>query len=196
MISAQLKEQTKQAHQSLEKVIIQQIKKIHSEEEYKNLLKLFYGFYQPMENHVDKFINNSNMPDYTERRKAENILHDIKEISGDTDLPICNDIPVIDSTAKALGVMYVLEGSTLGGSIIARMLNKQAAIPYQQLSFFMSYNDNSMAMWKEFTDAINKYAEENNDSDQIIISAKTTFEKFEKWAANFYNLQPLACLSL
>lgn len=189
MISLQLKEQTKQAHQSLEKVIIQQIKKIHTEKEYQQLLKLFYGFYQPLEHHIDQFIDDNNLPGYTKRRKAESILIDLKEIHGNTDLSLCDDLPLVDSVGKALGAMYVLEGATLGGSIIAKMLNGQASIPYEQLSFFMSYKDNSMTMWKEFTNILNSYAEKENVGREMIVSAKTTFEKFENWALAFYQQQ-------
>jgi heme oxygenase len=35
-------------------------------------------------------------------------------------LPMCAQLPVIDSSAACLGVLYVLEGATLGGQILRR----------------------------------------------------------------------------
>ena len=193
MFSAILKEATKPAHQSLEKIIIQQIRSIRTPADYKKLLQFFYSYYQPLEQLLEPFFRESNViPQFAERRKAAAILHDIQEIpTVSSMIDECPDLPVIRSLADALGVQYVLEGSTLGGAFIAKMLYQQAAIPENQLQFFIGYAEKSSAMWQAFTDALNVYVDKNGNEDSIIKAATECFQKFERWAKNIYAVAPL-----
>lgn len=188
MFSDTLKEETKQAHQSLEKIIVQRIKAIRSPEEYKKLLQFFYSYFQPVEQLIDPFLNTDIVPDFTERRKASAILQDIRAIGGsESKQANSNYLPSIQNTADALGALYVLEGSTLGGAFIAKMLYQQAAVPDEQLHFFKGYGEKGMVMWKDFVTAINHFVEKNGKEAEVINAAKDTFKQFEHFANAVYN---------
>jgi heme oxygenase len=185
MLSEKIKEETKQAHQSLEKIIVGHIKSVQSAEDYKTLLQLLYSYYFPLEILLDEWLNDGLVPFYSQRRKAESILHDINAVP-DKHSPatLCTDLPPVNNIAAAFGALYVLEGSTLGGTYIAKMLSKQAGIPAMQLTFFNGYAGKSMEMWNAFITALNHYAETSGAGAEIMQSAKNTFEKFEQWTVN------------
>jgi len=87
----------------------------------------------------------------------------------------------IDSISRAIGVLYVIEGSTLGGQIIASMLKKQIpSLNNNELSYFLSYGEKTMSMWSSFKnnyDIILSTIDENS----VVEGAKETFEKLEMW---------------
>lgn len=186
MVSAQVKEQTKSAHQSLEKIIIRQIKRIGTIDEYSKLLSMFYGYYAPLEKMLSAFLNDDLIPFYSKRRNAAALAKDLNNSGAETAaVEICDDLPMIDNIASALGVMYVLEGSTLGGVHIAKMLEAQLSLSGNQLTFFKGYGDNNKTMWMAFTEALDGYGKEA-DKIEIITAAQETFEKFSNWASAVY----------
>jgi heme oxygenase len=54
------------------------------------------------------------------------------------------------STAAALGSLYVMEGSTLGGQVISRALAEAPWLPPGGLTYFNPYGDRTGAMWRSF----------------------------------------------
>ncbi|MBN8788578.1 MAG: biliverdin-producing heme oxygenase [Terrimonas sp.] len=185
MVAAKLKEKTKQAHLSLEKKMVGYIKKVASGKDYEKLLRLFYGYYAPLEPLLNKYINNNIVPAYNQRRKSDTILKDINTISsGAINFRKCGNLPQVNDVIEALGVLYVMEGSTMGGTIIAKMLNKQAAIPPESLTFFNGYGEDNLPMWQSFIAAVNERAA--NNEEKIVKSANDTFSKMEEWCDKFY----------
>ncbi|MCC6289871.1 MAG: biliverdin-producing heme oxygenase [Chitinophagaceae bacterium] len=185
MVAAQLKEKTKQAHISLEKKMVGYIKKVESPKDYEKLLRLFYGYYTPLEPLLNKYISNDIVPSYSDRRKSNAILKDINTISaGASNFKKCDNLPQVNDVIQALGVLYVMEGSTMGGTIIAKMLNKQANIQPTSLTFFNGYGEQNIPMWQSFIKAVNKRAA--NDGDKIVKAANDTFSKMEEWCDKFY----------
>ena len=186
-LAEKIKIQTRAAHQALEKLIVGKIKSIRSLKDYEQLLKMFYGFYQPVESKTDAYINPSVIPDYGLRRKSEHILKDLSALRGqpveEVDLATA-EISFIKSAPAALGAMYVLEGSTLGGTIIADMLTRYANVPAASLSFFKAYGAENQTMWLKFVERLNSYGETNDDA-AIIEGAVQTFEQFKIWAKTF-----------
>ncbi|MGN6495129.1 MAG: biliverdin-producing heme oxygenase [Agriterribacter sp.] len=186
-LTEKIKIQTRAAHQALEKLIVAKIKSIRSLKDYEQLLKMFYGFYQPVESKTDAYINPSVIPDYSLRRKSENILKDLSVLSGQPAeelLLATAEISFIKSEPAALGAMYVLEGSTLGGIIIADMLTRYAKAPAASLSFFKAYKEENQTMWLKFVERLNLYGA-SNDHTVVVNAAAHTFEQFKTWAEEF-----------
>ena len=77
--------------------------------------------------------------------------------------------------------MYVLEGSTLGGAIIARHVERELGLQVDTgCAFFRSYGRNVGRMWKEFGARL--LAVSGPETDEIIIaSANRTFEGLRTW---------------
>lgn len=181
-LSSVLKENTKEAHQALEAVIVKQIKGIRSREEYERLLHKFYGYHFPLEQQFDLYFDDNTIPYYSERRRADLILKDLANLGNSPAMiPLAGDIPGIDSIAKALGAFYVLEGSTNGGSIVAGMLIKYAGLTPETTSFFYAYGDDRKNMWPSFKEKLDSYPADDHFREQVIGSANETFSKFKDW---------------
>ncbi|QQL49758.1 biliverdin-producing heme oxygenase [Mucilaginibacter ginkgonis] len=179
MLSDNLKEQTLANHQQLEKLLVGKIKSVATEQDYINLLQLFYGYFGGLEKVIDQYIGKDQLPDYNHRRKTDAIADDIASLGG---TPVQEatgaDLPLIDDTAKAFGALYVIEGSTLGGSIISKMISSKLGLQ-NGLSFFNGYGEASHKMWGIFKAALNNLPE--NDGQEIIRSANDTFAGFDAW---------------
>ena len=181
-LSSALKEETKEAHQALEAVIVKQIKGIRNREEYERLLHKFYGYHFPLEQQFDQYFDNESIPHYTERRRADLILKDLANLgNNNVMIPLAGDIPSVDSTAKALGAFYVLEGSTNGGTIVAGMLIKYAGLTPETTSFFYAYGDDKKYMWPSFKEKLDSYPADEQFRSQVIEAANETFLKFKEW---------------
>lgn len=187
MFIKELRSSTMSAHQALDKMLIPCIKSIETPVQYGDLLKCFYGYFSRVEEQLSLFLSNYDIPKYDERRKAHVIVQELESIG----LPFSSglaDIPQIDTKAKAMGAMYVSEGSTLGGKIIAKIIGGNLGIDPAQLRFFNYYGDNTEAMWKGFSDALNDYADsiDQPGRDEMIQAAIDTFHYFKNWIERTY----------
>ncbi|GAB3515673.1 biliverdin-producing heme oxygenase [Emticicia fontis] len=80
------------------------------------------------------------------------------------------------STGYALGCMYVMEGSTLGGKVILKHIAKTLGfIPKQGGSYFGGYGDETGHYWKTFLHTLQEYSANHDSDEEIIAGAKDTF---------------------
>lgn len=176
-----VKEKTKRHHQSVEKVLVKELKELKSLDEYAGLLKRLYEFYVPIENDLHNLISNDVVKDISKRKHNSRLLQDIQSIDKHFNKTPNTRHLQIDNLSYALGVMYVIEGSTMGGQIISKMLEKNLPINDKDVtSYFNSYGDNSLEMWGNFkTQVLNAKSKVN--SEEMINGAKATFTALEKW---------------
>ena len=181
----ELRQETEQAHRALEKDLVGKIKAVHSRADYENLLRMMYGFYAAMEKHMQPFLSDKPGLDFAHRRKADWLVRDIETVGSSAALSCCDVLPPINSASSALGAMYVLEGSTLGGQIIAKMLKQQLRVEGNSgLSFFLSYGTETTTMWERFKAELSKPFNALEQSE-IIRTAKDTFIKFRTWIEQY-----------
>ena len=177
----ELRQQTEQAHRALEKDLVGRIKGVRSSADYESLLRLMYGFYAALEVQLQPFLMHEPGIDFLNRRKAAWLVKDIETIGSAEDLSCCEVLPEINSPSSALGAMYVLEGSTLGGQIIAKMLRQQLRVDDDRgLSFFLSYGADTTAMWERFKAHLSQPFDRQEQSE-IIRTANDTFITFRNW---------------
>jgi heme oxygenase len=181
MLHERLKTETAASHKDTEKTLHFE-KTISSKESYLKLLKGFYGFYQPVEKELLKFKSEFEalglhiLP----RLKESLLLQDMKTL-GLTDpskLEVCYALPGIQTLASAMGVLYVLEGSTMGGQIISKKL-KEAHILETEKSFHNPYGKETMPMWMGFKAGLDKINAQ--DEDEVVKAAKETFTRLGAW---------------
>lgn len=181
----QLKSETKEAHQLLEKLLIPYIKRTNTTEAYTRLLKMFYGYMKPVEDLIDEYVAKEKIPFYNNRRKAQSLLHDLEYWAHIDQPPLADDLPEITNHYQALGAMYVFEGSTLGGTIINKILmenlNKHCS---EGFSFYNGYGDRTREMWALFTEAVNTTHPDATERQEIVMAANDTFTKFKNWASD------------
>ena len=179
MLADELKEQTRVVHADLEKKLLTHIQEVNDAERYTRLLVLMYGYYAAVEEQLDSF--SESLPDYPTRRKSQTILDDLDKLDYPRkQIARCADVPAINSLPSALGAMYVLDGSTLGGKIISKMLLKQVPSLEGSTKFFQGYTDDSMLMWQKFKEHLHNTVDEP-EFPETHQAAKETFVKFKKW---------------
>ncbi|MBD1393659.1 biliverdin-producing heme oxygenase [Mucilaginibacter glaciei] len=182
MLSDKLKEQTKSNHQQLEKVLVGKLRSIRSKEEYAALLKLFYSYFGGLETEINKVIDPTLLPDSTERRKTQSLADDLEFLGSTTPEKATGDsLPTLHSHLQALGALYVIEGSTLGGKIISKMMQQHLGLNGGGLSFFTSYGDRTEQMWDTFKETLNYQATNPEQEAVVIAAANQTFLKFGDW---------------
>lgn len=185
MIATRLKQATHAAHQSLEGMMIPAMKQIHHRQGYAQLLHLFYGYYAPLECLLEPFVGKY-LPDITTRRKASLILDDLDALGeGNAAIPQTTVLPNITNAAQAMGALYVLEGSTLGGTHIAQLLQKQLGSD-TGLSFFRGYGGETGSKWKTFLEALNAFPANETQEAELVAAANETFNTLKHWTALHY----------
>lgn len=75
----------------------------------------------PVEAALDAYGVEALLPDWPERRRAGALIADLGELSRALPEPLPLP-PFVDDDAAALGIVYVLEGSRLGGSLLNRSI--------------------------------------------------------------------------
>ncbi|RYG00257.1 MAG: biliverdin-producing heme oxygenase [Chitinophagaceae bacterium] len=182
MFSEELKKNTAVAHLELERKMIPLLKQISSKEDYVELLDFLYGYYQPLESKIKPFVTGINFHQHT-----PNIEKDIIELEPTHIFSgrVAEDVPDFNSAEKALGALYVLEGSTLGGQIISKMLAKQiTGSSVNSFSFYNPYGDETHQKWSEFK----KLLDANYSAEQrelITQGANETFSTLHKWMLSY-----------
>ena len=103
------------------------------------------------------------------------------DFAGQWPLSLNQDL-VLENDACAMGVMYVVEGSTLGGKVISQRLAQHAwLIPAKHLRFFNSYGARRGKMWRDFCDALeNFHQNEVTAGPAIVDGALLAFNYFEQ----------------
>jgi heme oxygenase len=185
---ALLKSETRPQHQSVESRIDFQ-ERIRDIASYRGLLEVFLGFFEPLESAVRRVRGlDEVLPDLQVRMRAGLLKQDLVELGCSpaqlAELPRCTELPVLTGLAQALGCLDVVEGSTLGGQILARELRPLGTEAERASSFFLSGGDDVGARWKRFADAAEAYAVRfPAHTGEISRSAKRTFDCMENWIA-------------
>ena len=144
-----------------------------------HFLAKMYGFLAPYETalqeHAAGFSPAWEVP---ERMRAHLILEDLAQAEGSPGLPLCPALPPLRTRPQLLGAMYVVEGSTLGGQVITRQL-AQAGIPLR--AYFTGYGAQTGPRWKVFCQLLTEAAPAGPDQDEIVASARLTFQRLDQW---------------
>lgn len=183
-----LKSETQEYHERLEKNLPVMDENL-TLSAYKVILEKFYGFYMPVELTLSTIQTRFRLiNDFHVRLKFPLLLKDLEILSSigfdPKQLPVCAELPEIPSWPQALGVMYVLEGSTLGGRIISKHIgNKLFLTPASGLAFFHGYGEQTGHMWKSFGELLIKHSNSPEIERMIIRAACETFVMLDNWLA-------------
>ncbi len=90
----------------------------------------------------------------------------------------------LKSYSEAWGAFYVLEGSSLGGAVIHKSLQKRRW-PESILSFYGFYGAKTGVLWKEFREVFKDEEEKNQlDYQEVLEGASKAYEVFLSTARN------------
>jgi heme oxygenase len=114
------------------------------------------------------------------RRKTHFLEQDLQSLSSNHPLERRIEIPPImtPNFMSSLGVMYVLEGSTLGGMLIAQHLLEKT---HFSTAYYGCYGQRTAQMWREFMAAVEQFsAQEAYDEAFVVACARKMFSQIHQ----------------
>lgn len=169
MISDRLKTETRYLHDLTEDKF--NSKKIFdstfSLEDYRKLLLYNYHLICNFENAVFSSIPEDAAHNIRlENRRKLNLIETDLENLGIT-IPRPEISVKVNSEAESWGIFYVMEGSTLGGNMIAKQLAKNIAFKDLTFNYFRCYGENTGSYWKSFKEVMDHEIEPEQYEDCI-----------------------------
>lgn len=185
MLSALLKTRTRDHHDRAEASPAMQavVSPDLTRAGYRDHLARLLAFYGPTEAALARVDGlREALPDLDDRLvKAAWLREDLDRLGDAPDLPAA---PAPAWTApEALGALYVIEGSTLGGRIIARELERSVGVtPDAGGRFYASYGDARGPMWTAFKEALDRLGDARPEAvDDVVRAAGDTFDVLRTW---------------
>ena len=182
MLSQRLRHETRLVHDAIERDL-ERLRMHVSLEQYRLLVPRFFGFCVEWEPRVAKVIADEEF--FGPRRKLHLLRKDLEALGYDgpaiAALPRCSSLPPLGNLAEAMGSLYVLEGSTLGGQVISRRLERSLGLSGGLgYAFFRSYGREVNAMWRDFGERLAGVSSPLTE-DASVQSAQVTFTRLHAW---------------
>lgn len=171
-----LKEETRVLHEQIEEQNLAKQIMDHSidVETYKLLLLQNYIAYRETETEIKKFL-----PAYTGKKHLQ-LKQDLEQLQVPTEIPLENAIFECHSTAEALGAAYVVEGSALGGLLLAKNIKKCTALANIDRHYFFNGEKANLQDWNSFKEELEGHNFSKAEEQEAIEKAKDTFRFFER----------------
>lgn len=156
-------------------------------DQYIAYLKKFYGFLKPLEDQAVKlpFWEKTGL-DIAVRGKANLLEQDLMDLGLSREhieqIPLCDQLPDISTSAGLFGYLYVIEGSTNGGQIMTKRLSQFLPIDADHgLQYFNAYGTETRTRWSEFMQMLQKSINTQQDHDIMVDTASETFRLLDHW---------------
>lgn len=177
-----MRESTWPIHQRLDRRL-SAARRFARREDYRAHLAALWGIHAAVERGWDAVAWTDVLDDIDERRKLPLLEADLHRLGGTcAELPICPDLPSGSDPSTALGVLYVLEGSTLGGRHLLAVVGRTLALgPDNGASYLASYGERVDAMWSRFGHAAEAYCADHERRTRAVESAVSAFAAMERW---------------
>ena len=180
-ILERLRTETRAAHEAIERDLDWETR-VATRDDYRGLLARFWGFHVVLEPALARALRD---PDFFDpRRRLDHLAADLRFLGLDD--------PAIDALPRApidpprgrdaaLGALYVLEGSTLGGQVIAKHIARQLGLTAEGgCRYYAAHGRETGAMWKGFRQRLADQAA-GGDPAAIVSSATLTFDAMRLW---------------
>ncbi|WP_158915861.1 biliverdin-producing heme oxygenase [Caulobacter sp. S45] len=150
---------------------------------FARLLERFWGFHVVWEATVGRHGDLAAL--MTSRSRLVHLKRDLQALGLSAHeiarLPQCAAAADLSHTVEAaIGSLYVMEGSTLGGRLIGRALQGRPWLPEAGLTYFDPYRTETGTMWRAFQDHV-RSASSDADQPAIEAGATQTFELLRGW---------------
>ena len=151
------------------------------------VLARMHGFWVAAEAGLDvwaaRFPDDARAVSWERRRRADLFAADLAALGA----PAADsgpDLPAPGGTDEALGRLYVLEGSTLGGAFIDRHLAALPAFSGLRLRAFSPYGARTGAMWHAFRSVTRARVAAGGDPATMVAAARQTFGALARWCGS------------
>lgn len=153
---------------------------------FERLMQAYYGFYRPLEAALQDCTSAPTDFDLNARMKTPTLRSDLQALGMPghalDSLPVCRELPIIDSGAAYLGVLYVLEGATLGGQILRREIAARLDLGAENGAAFLDiYGAATGRRWRDFIDYLGNRPMAADERESVVKAAHSTFSCFERW---------------
>ncbi|MBI1226715.1 MAG: hypothetical protein GC192_15885 [Bacteroidetes bacterium] len=181
-IAAQLKSDTFELHQQTEAMMpsVALMDGSLSQAEYAQLISSLYRIHFK----IEFFLENA-LIKYPElaaffHKKLPWLKADLAEMGVETPT-VSSNIPVPPHGEAALmGMIYVLEGATLGGQVILKGLKKNAALQHFNNRYYSGYEQLTGARWKSFLENLEATVPPKSAA-KAVEGAKFVFRLFQEY---------------
>lgn len=174
-----LRAETREAHRRLE-ARLDLLRPPPSRDRFLRLVTRFHGFHAVWEPAVAPWC-----PIREGHSRLPHIGRDLRALGLDdaaiASISPCEPAATLALTQEgAVGSCYVVEGSTLGGQVIGRMLAGAPWVPAGGLATFTPYGPETGARWRAFGAWCEAQAD-GLDRSAVAVSARATFAMLEDW---------------
>jgi heme oxygenase (biliverdin-IX-beta and delta-forming) len=193
-IHAQLRAETAELHTQLEN----QLKLLGSGlslSRYRRVLEVFLGFYAPVETRLRLLASAAPPLGVPLQARALLLQRDLLALGmapGEiADVPQCAELPRLYEPEHLAGCLYVLEGASLGGRVIARALARELILRSDNGAAFFAGDPGGAGMrWKRVLQWLEEVVRADGRggacnearSREIVASACETFAALARWA--------------
>jgi heme oxygenase len=150
------------------------------------VLARMHGFWLAAEEGLDdwaaRFPDDAAAVGWAARRRAALFAADLAALGAE----VGGGVPGLAGpigTDEALGRLYVLEGSTLGGRFIDRHLAGLPDLAGVRLGAFSPYGPETGRMWHAFRRVAREHVARGGDATVMVSSARTTFRALADWCS-------------
>ena len=194
-----LRAETKAAHSSIEAVpaLARVLSPDLTRGEYIAVIDAMHSFYQAIEPEIATSLESiSQAYQLLDGRRPRSLVEDLTWL-GAKPTRARPSIPKIETEAAGLGALYVIEGSGLGGRMIARRLaDHLGLVPGKGASFYGGLSaETARARWQTLCEVL-----ETQTSlccqDNIVDSARATFDSLERWMRQVKVTRPQRSLAV
>jgi len=176
MVSEYLKQKTADLHDAAEKLFSSDkiFNKTFTFDDYKKIIRNNYLMLLNSENQIIDSLSAhfSEKLQLDQRKKLSVIEKDLSDLSLEKE-QASQKVEILNQN-EALGMLYVIEGSTLGGNVIAKQLSKTEGFENVTFNFFGCYKENTGVMWKNFKEVLDTEVKEES-YDEVLAGAKKLY---------------------
>lgn len=178
LLLERLRQETRPQHEALERTL-DLLSPALDMARYHTILRQFHRFWcgwQPLAHGLL-----AGEPDLLAGRDRTPLLAADLAHFGLAPLPAAGPLPVQSDADTALGSLYVLEGSTLGGQVISRHLEARLGLrDGAGYAYFQGYGRQNGPMWAAMRERLARHPAEGPAADRLVTGAKQTFSILEQ----------------
>lgn len=171
-----LKKATRELHEQVEQENLARFIMDYSIDEatYKLLLLQNYVAYKTTEEEIAR-----HLPFY-EGKKHQELAKDLEQLNVPVSLHSFEGDFRCQTRPQAYGAAYVVEGSALGGMVLARNVTRCEKLSHINSHHFFNGDQNNITAWKKFKEELSLQEFSEEEKEQATQMAKATFRYFRK----------------
>jgi heme oxygenase (biliverdin-IX-beta and delta-forming) len=148
---------------------------------YAVLLQRFHACHAPLERRLERLAWGAVLPDAPMRLiKTAWLEQDLRQL-GRSPARDADQLPGPDPTKveEALGCLYVLEGATLGGAVVSRVVATRLGLTeHHGARFFHGYGESRGLLWRRYVSLLERHALDLEARRAMVRAASATFATF------------------